>query len=335
MTPGDVKEQIRLLVADQGRVTSGEVARAAGISRQGAHYHLAALTRSGELARIGRGRGSAYVRAADFDKVFELEGLEEHLVWNEVNSSVPRFERARENVGSILAYAFTEMLNNAIEHSAGNIARVVVPREAERLRFEILDDGIGVFRHVREQFGLESELSALQELSKGKLTTAPAEHTGEGIFFTSKLVDTFELDSGGLIWVVDNLRGDQAVGDAPKHAGTRVGVAVDPETQRTLEEVFGRFTDPETFRFASSRVSIRLFESGEMFVSRSEARRLTAELDRFDVVELDFEGVRRVGQGFIDEIFRVWAASHPQTRLVPINMSPTVQAMVERGRRSS
>ena len=62
---------------------------------------------------------------------------------------------------------------------------------------------------------------ALQELSKGKLTTLPKGHTGEGIFFTSKVADRFELESGRTRWLVDNVREDVAVGQVPFRRGTR------------------------------------------------------------------------------------------------------------------
>jgi len=72
---------------------------------------------------------------------------------------------------------------------------------------------------------------------------------------------------------------------------------------------------------------------GTTFVSRSEAKRLTSGLDRFDDVVLDFTGVEMVGQGFVDEIFRVWGAAHPNVTLVPVHMVEPVAFMVARAQR--
>ena len=66
-------------------------------------------------------------------------------------------------------------------------------------------------------------------------------------------------------------------------------------------------------------------------VSRSEAKRLVADLDRFREVILDFTGVTGVGQGFVDQIFRVWARAHPEVKLVPREMNAAVEFMVRRG----
>jgi hypothetical protein len=69
------------------------------------------------------------------------------------------------------------------------------------------------------------------------------------------------------------------------------------------------------------------------FVSRSEAKRLLRGLDRFREVVLDFRSVDLVGQGFADEVFRVWATRHPEVALAPVGMIPAVAFFVERARR--
>jgi DNA-binding Lrp family transcriptional regulator len=329
-----IPEIVRVLVADAGSTTAGKVAQAAGVSRQAAHYHLAELVRDGELLRIGAGRGSRYVPNADLDRRYPLEGLEEDRVWDEIERDVPEFEAAPPNVHSILRYSFTEMLNNAIDHSTGSEARVMVWAR-DLLSFEVHDDGVGAFRHVSERLGLPDDLAALQQLSKGRETTAPDRHSGEGIFFTSRAVERFELDANGLRWTVDNTRGDHAIGDAPEHAGTRVRCDVDPDTERTLEQVFAPFVDEESLRFDRTIVPLAVFETPGRFVSRSEAKRLGTRLDRFREAVLDFAGIEDVGLAFVDELFRVWARQHPQTRLVPINMSPVVERIVRRSAASS
>jgi hypothetical protein len=325
----DIPNLIRLLVADTGAVSAGDVARAANVTRQAAHYHLSRMVQTGELVRTGAGRGTRYVRNADLDRRYPIEGLEEDQVWREVIAALPAIDGAEPNVRSILTYAFTEMLNNAIDHSQGDEARVMAWTRG-LFTFEVHDDGVGVYRHLRERLGLEDDIAALQQLAKGRETTAPERHTGEGIFFTARAVDRFELDANGLRWTVDAARGDHAIGDAPDHPGTRVRWEVDPATSRTLEEVFAPFVDPDSLRFERTVVPLRLFETEGRFISRAEAKRLGRRLERFREAVVDFSGIDEVGQGFVDELFRVWARDHPETRLVPINMSPVVERVVRR-----
>jgi hypothetical protein len=166
-------------------------------------------------------------------------------------------------------------------------------------------------------------------LSKGKTTTDPQRHTGEGIFFTSKVVDIFTIEANGLKWTIDNLRGDQAVGLSSRIEGTLVRGEVDAQTARTTSEVFAEYSIDHDF--LRTRTVVSLFGIGVRFVSRSEARRLLAGLDRFDEVIVDFRGVREVGQGFVDEVFRVWPSQHPGHTVEPADMAGPVEAMVRRG----
>jgi anti-sigma regulatory factor (Ser/Thr protein kinase) len=230
---------------------------------------------------------------------------------------------------SIVHYTLTEMVNNAIDHSGGTHVVVVVTSRGEDIEVTVLDDGVGAYAHLRDVLGLGELTDALLELSKGKRTTDPARHTGEGVFFTSKAVGVFRLESNGIAWTVDNRRSDQAVGDSRITRGTRVRLTVSRTATRDVSDVFREFTD-EDHRFYRSRTSVKLAQIGVLFVSRSEARRLLIGLEAFSEVELDFAGVDEVGQGFADEVFRVWQRSHVATRLTPVGMSPMVEFMVRR-----
>ena len=64
------------------------------------------------------------------------------------------------------------------------------------------------------------------------------------------------------------------------------------------------------------------------YVSRSEAKRLLANLGKFREVVLDFRDVKAIGQGFADEVFRVFTSAHPETKLAAENANPVVDAMV-------
>lgn len=326
----NVKQTIRDLLAQYGRLTSADVQQATGLTRQAVHYHLRALLEAGAIEPVGQGRGAAYRLPAVRSTCLPIAGVEEDRVWADLVASDARLQNLSENALSIHRYTFTEVLNNAIEHSRGDTATVSLAESDDRLVFEIYDDGIGAFRSVREKFKLVDYFAALQAISKGKTTTDPEHHTGQGLFFSSKAVDLFVLEANGLRWTIDNLLGDQAVGDASGRSGTRVSWQLDNRTSRVLGSVFDEFTD-EDLQFSRSRAAVRLFETGSTFVSRSEAKRLAEGLERFDEVEMDFRGVTEVGQGFVDEIFRVWAQGHPNVRLIPTGMSAAVEAMVRRG----
>jgi hypothetical protein len=60
----------------------------------------------------------------------------------------------------------------------------------------------------------------------------------------------------------------------------------------------------------------------------SQARRLMNRFDRFREVVLDFAGVSFIGQGFADEIFRIFANVNPDTHLVPVKCTEIVERMI-------
>jgi hypothetical protein len=63
-------------------------------------------------------------------------------------------------------------------------------------------------------------------------------------------------------------------------------------------------------------------------ISRSEAKRLVANLEKFSEIVLDFRDVKSVGQGFADEVFRVFAGRYPTIRIATENTRPAVDAMI-------
>jgi hypothetical protein len=69
---------------------------------------------------------------------------------------------------------------------------------------------------------------------------------------------------------------------------------------------------------------------GEKLISRSQAKRILARVERFREVVLDFEGIDSIGPAFADEMFRVFASRHPQVSMLPIRANPDVSRMIAR-----
>lgn len=266
--------------------------------------------------------------APAWDQTFDLDGLEEHLVWREMVDSTGL--DADTPAAHLIECSMNEMVNNAIDHSGGSTVRVRVWADTDRLAFRVQDDGEGAFAHLRRGLGLADDFEAIAALTKGKQTTWRDRHTGEGVFFTSKMNDLFQMSANGKRWTVDNLRQDQAVGTSPVTTGTLVFGQVPANTTRTATEVFQSFMSDD-FAFDRTRPSVKLASLGMRFASRSEARRLLSGLDEFTEIDADFAGVREVGQGFVDELLRVWPQEHPGKTITPVNMNPAVEFMVRRG----
>ena len=98
-----------------------------------------------------------------------LLGLAEDTVWRRVVDDVGL--DLASNAGRIMGYAFTEMLNNAIDHSDSETVTITWWTSPDQWSFEIKDNGRGAFEKLRLGLHLASEFEAVQELSKGKRTT--------------------------------------------------------------------------------------------------------------------------------------------------------------------
>ena len=224
------------------------------------------------------------------------------------------------------------MLNNAIDHSSGTKVIVLIERTITSSEITITDDGYGIFRRITESLDLEDERHAVFELSKGKLTTDPDNHTGEGIFFTSRMFDEFAIDSGNVSFRHMSPEGEYWVLENDEHVtGTSVHLKLSNDTNRTPQEVFDSFAGDGDYGFTKTVVPVDLARYGnDSLISRSQAKRVLMRLDRFNTVLLNFKNVEQVGQGFADEVFRVFVRAHPDIDLVPIHANSQVMSMIRR-----
>jgi hypothetical protein len=325
------RKQALLLAEAGGKNLAATLSSLFDISRQSANVHLMQLVEAGELTATGTTKARLYQLASKqlIKKSFAREGLAEDQVWRTCLASV--VSDMPENVRDIWHYGMTEMLNNAIDHSGSSDVHVGMRRNALHTVGWVADDGEGIFLKIQKALGLFDPRESILELAKGKLTTDPDNHTGEGIFFASKMFDAFEIQSGNLHFMHDDGTEDFLI-EHPKDApGTLVIMQLANESSRTQNEIFDCFATPDQYTFDRTVVPVRLAQyEGEKLVSRSQAKRLTMRFERFKTVMLDFTGVETIGQAFADEIFRVFQAAHSEIELLPIRMTTAVENMVKR-----
>lgn len=304
-----------------------------GCTRQAVHKHLQRLIAEGAVVESGQTRSKRYRLAplVEWSGAYRLaETRGEDAVWR--NDVAPQLGSLPDNVLAIWQYGFTEMFNNVIDHSGARGAVVSITRTAARTRVTVYDDGIGIFKKIKDALALDDERHAVLELAKGKLTTDPANHSGEGIFFTSRMFDYFVIRSGEVFFSHEfDTTEDRFLQTDAGGGGTLVGMELHNRTARTLRKVFDKFTSDDTYSFTKTVVPVNLMRYGDdNLVSRSQAKRLLTRFDRFRVVVLDFTGVSSIGQAFADEVFRVFPGKHPEVELVPIHVSAEVKRMISR-----
>ena len=312
-------------------------AAAFGVSRQTVINHIDRLEREGVVEAHGRTRARRYgLKTNTWAKTSDVVApFEEDRVWRE--QILPYIRDLPENVLGICNYGCTEMLNNVAEHSESPEVMVRIDRTALRTQISIGDVGIGIFNKLQQACGLDDPRQALLELSKGKLTSDPEHHTGEGIFFTSRMFDEFMIISGTSLFHRTNQDDDQWLVDLrenPKVDGTIMIMIIRNESVATAQETFDKFASPDDdYGFSKTHIPIQLaLYEGEQMVSRSQAKRILARAERFKEVILDFTGVKEIGQGFADEVFRVFAKEHPDVNIVPMFTTPEIEKTISRAR---
>lgn len=261
--------------------------------------------------------------------------LEEDRIFDK--DIAPLFSDMNKNVFEAWRYAFTEMMNNAIEHSN---AENIYCRVATNFVFNeivIIDDGIGIFKNIqsyfKNKFNNEIDLSeCVSLLFAGKFTTASEGHSGEGIFFTSHIMDEFLIVSDGKRFTRDNFSDmveNFAIPKTDINAKTMVGMRLFNSTKKTIKEVFDRFSDMES-GFYKTHIPIAHVFPNATPVSRSEARRLCSLFAEFKEVNLDFYGVEQLGQAFVHEIFVVWQKRNPEIKINVENANDNISNFIKR-----
>lgn len=340
-----IKEQILSHLRARKTDTATNMGKKLHVSRIYAHRILQELRRDGLVLLVGKTRQATYVLTSDQQAVhaartairhisFRLKNTElaEDLIFARIERETGIFLDVPQNIRKIVQYGFTEMLNNAIDHSRSKTIVVTCQKTDTAIFFTVRDVGIGIFTNVRQTKQLPGTLEAIQELLKGKMTTMPERHTGQGIFFTSKAADTLVIDSGDKKLTINNLLPDLFIVDRTPLKGTLISFTIGLKSKKELTAVFNAFTSEidGDFEFTKTRVSIKLFQFGTDLLSRSEAKRVVLNLEHFREVEFDFNGVETIGQAFGDEIFRVWQNAHPSIRLIPINANENIKLMIRR-----
>ena len=184
-------------------VMSAKISEKFGISRQAANRHIQRLIQSGALEASGNRRNRKYALKPLREEIFSFElkqGLEEDRIWaSDVRPVVA--PSVGSNAYDVLNYGFSEIFNNAMDHSEGKTVDVGIWIFSNKVRLMIRDDGIGIFDKIQRYFMLDDPRHALLELAKGKLTSDPERHTGEGIFFTCRMFDWFSIQSQFLSFI--------------------------------------------------------------------------------------------------------------------------------------
>lgn len=259
---------------------------------------------------------------------YALDSLDEALPWS--RDFAPLFTLT-PTVARNARHAFTELLNNAIDHSGGTAVTVSLRQTPTHLQLLVSDDGCGLFARIGESFAIHDPDLAMLELGKGKLSSQPERHTGRGLYFTARIADILDLHANDAAfqhraWQRHHWQRTRPAG----RPGTSVFVAIGLDSTLSLDAVMRSHSlDGAGYGFERTVVPLQLLAaSADGLESRAQARRVAARLASFRRAEIDFDGVTEIGHSFADELFRVVAREHPGLELVPTHANARVAALL-------
>lgn len=144
------------------------------------------------IEKLGVNRSPNYqLVKTEYNWRYKNNHLEEDILWSK--DIAPILKDLKSNIKEICQYGFTEMVNNVIDHSESDTLAVCLIVDYLNVEIEVADNGIGIFEKIKNNLGLEHPKQSILELAKGKFTSDPENHSGEGIFFTSRGFDAFKI----------------------------------------------------------------------------------------------------------------------------------------------
>lgn len=328
-----VQNQIQKFIAKKKSFTSSELVAFLKVSRQSVAKHLKYMVRQGVISKKGSTRSAVYgtqnvskVKESVIHLVKKNKNLQEDLVFEEIQFRLGLRRKINKHAFGAVYYAFCEMLNNAIDHSQSKTTKILFSVGLDDVKFEIQDGGVGIFDNIKKKFKLHSEYEALAHVAKGKQTTDPKNHSGQGIFFTSKIADKLVFQSHQIEVAFDHVRKDVFVKKIRRIRGTRVFFVISKNTKKVIKKLFEQYSNQD-YEFDKSKVIVHLSKN-EGYLSRSQARRMMMGLEKYKRIVFDFKGVNSVGQAFTDEVFRVFQMLYPHIQLGWINTNESVSFMI-------
>lgn len=346
LNANEIKGYLVRAIHQTGKSPVSRAADFFGVTRATANRYLAELVNEGTIRVEGLGtRNRRYHLAPPeiIEQEFSIDpSVREEEVWRHFQNLLKGSEGSERQ---LCFYGLTEIVNNAIDHSGGTTMRVSMTKTPGFVEILVSDNGIGIFNKIAQALQLEHVEQSLLELSKGKFTTDETKHSGEGIFFTSRMFDHFIILSGNLLFShITQETSSEAPGrtfigsssdwlwdlEETSFRGTQVQMRLNLPSKRTPEEVYSQYrTDEIDSGFSRTIIPLNLAKIGDEFlVSRSQARRVLARANRFKEVIFDFAKVESIGQAFADEIFRVFVTEHPEVHISVVGANMNVLRMI-------
>ena len=128
----------------------GKTVSTYGISDKTVYRYLQEMVNEGILVKDKKQYSLCYDEAGFDIKRAEAEKLGEDMVYTQ--NILKYVDDLKSNVRAIWDYGFTEIMNNAIDHSNAEGVKIIVRKNRLRTSIAIIDDGIGIFENIKNAY---------------------------------------------------------------------------------------------------------------------------------------------------------------------------------------
>ena len=157
----NTKENILKYIIDHKKATGNELRSKFGISRQAVNKHIKILIKDAKIIKRGTTRDAIYSPASDstpiaptisLNRSYLLKNLEEDAVFKQFANLVKLKSVVKLNAYDIISYIFTEILNNAIDHSESDRCKINITITNYEVQIKIRDYGIGLYYSIYRKY---------------------------------------------------------------------------------------------------------------------------------------------------------------------------------------
>ena len=301
-----------------------------GISRQAALKHMNALIDDNKVMAFGKTRDRRYklIPQVNYNKTIPIDS---NFISYEVTQKyiLIHLKSLPKNIFQICEYSIEALINNVIDHAKATSLYVKLFLTYSDLHIILSDNGSGLFKNITTKLDLDHIQSAAIEIAKGQITTSPSEHSGDALNTIFHLFDKVKIDSSGFGISYDSKNMKWKIDYSKQKQGTRVHLQINPNSERTIEDVFQKLFNKQKESF---RIPINLIKdpSKNSLNSNLQAKNIFRGINYIKEIQFDFCHIDLIGPAFADELVRQSRSIDKEVVIDWVNANKTIDLLMKR-----
>ena len=333
-------EQIKKFLLDNLTTHQKDIINTAinrfGVSRQAIHKHMNSLINDKKVIGHGTTKGRYYelIPSVNYSKTFDIQinNNNEKLI---TEHFIPHFSDLPKNIFEIFEFTTWALINNIYDHANASRLYCKIFINHNEAHFIISDNGVGIFKHIKQRLKLANDHLAALELAKGNLKVEPDYHSGDELYAVIHLFDRVRMESSGKSLIFSNFNQEWEIGDSSQTKGSRIHLIINPSITRTCADIFNLI-------FNSNKEKIRIplnlldISNHKIVNSREQLGSVLRNINDYKNIEFDFKKINLIGPAFADALIHKTKEKNQHANIKWINTNETVDLLLSRalGRQS-